>query len=259
MAASKWPPYSPLPFIAPDGTVSEPLSGRFSVICDPVEGEEGIQRAIRDCEEGGSVLLREGAYLVTRTLLLDRSVHIFGRGKAELRGRGAINMILVRPSFSASYCLDQLRIDDQTEGDSYTIFGDCGHLRLRLQGCDVFSRAENSRPSLYASGPCTLADVLGCTFRGGGGTGIFFCEGASGRVEACNIQGYSQSGIALWDAGTSPLISRTTIRDCKWGVDIGSGVDLAWSLGEGVIFTDCAEGDVNDERFRALPPLIIVL
>ena len=86
VAASKWPPYSPLPHVAPDGTVSEPLSGRFSVECRPEEGREGIQRAILDCEEGGSILLREGVYIMTRTLLLNRSVHIFGRGRAELRG-----------------------------------------------------------------------------------------------------------------------------------------------------------------------------
>ena len=88
MAASKWrPPYSPLPFIAPDGTVCEPLSGRFSIICRPEEGEEGIRRAIDDCEEGGSILCLEGVYRVTQPLRLDRSVHIFGRGMAELRRR----------------------------------------------------------------------------------------------------------------------------------------------------------------------------
>ena len=70
-----WPPasgpLSPLcPTSPPDGTVSEPVSGRFSVICHPEEGGEGIQRAI----------LAGGVYHVTRTLRIDRSVHIFGVG-----------------------------------------------------------------------------------------------------------------------------------------------------------------------------------
>ena len=47
--------------------MSEPLSGRFSVECPLKEGEEGIQRAIRDCEEfkgpGGSILLREASIM----------------------------------------------------------------------------------------------------------------------------------------------------------------------------------------------------
>ena len=136
MAASKWPPYSTLPHVAPDGAVCEPLSGRFSVICRPEEGGEGIQRAIRECEEGGPILLREGVFHVTRTLRLNRSVHIFGRGRTELRGLLPVNSDFIESS-SPSASLDRLRIDNQAEGYSFTLFIASGH--LRVHSCDVSS------------------------------------------------------------------------------------------------------------------------
>ena len=127
-----------------------------------------------------------------------------------------------------------------------------GH--LRLQGCDVSSRAENALPSLEVSGSSTHADALGCTFRGGGGDGIWFSRGATGRVEGCDFRGFSRgSGISLRGAGTSLLVSRNTIRDCTVGVHIRRNVDPAWSLGEGKVFVNCAGGDVVDERNP--PPL----
>ena len=164
MAASKWPPYSPLPHVAPDGTVSEPLSGRFSVICRPEEGEEGIQRAILDCEEGGSILLREGVYHVTRALRLNRIVHIFGRGRAELRLISTIGFAFVECS-SPSATLDRLRIDNPTKRGSHTLHITSGH--LRLQCCDVSSKVGNKVGNgcfiLCAFGPSTVADALGCS------------------------------------------------------------------------------------------------
>ena len=117
MAASKRPPYSPLPLIAPDGTMSEPLSGRFSVICRPGEGGEGILLAIRDCEEGGSILLREGFYRMTRRLILNRRVNIIGRGRAELRGEAPQYSYMIW-STSPSAILDRLRSSNQSKGHS---------------------------------------------------------------------------------------------------------------------------------------------
>ena len=197
--------------------------------------------------------MREGVYHVTRELRIIRSVHIFGQGRAELRGRVTAPGDYMVHSTSSSATLDRLRIDNQTEGYSLTLFVGGGH--LRLQGCDVSSRAENGYALLSASGASTLADVLGCTFRGGGGNGISFVGGASGRVEGCDIQDFSRGscGIFLQDSGASPLVSRNTFCDCRWGVLISSAVDPAWSLGEGNIFINCAEGDVWD--VRGPPPL----
>ena len=81
-----------------------------------------------------------------------------------------------------------------------------------------------------------------------------FSSGAFGRVEGCDIRGCSRGdGVVLGTAGTSPLICRNTIRNCKWGVGIASSVDPSWSLGEGNVFVNCTEEDVVYERIP--PPL----
>ena len=249
MAASKWiPPISNSrqPLVAPDGTVSEPPSGRFDVVCRPEEGGEGIQRAIRDCRRGGSILLIEGVYLVTRVLRVNRRVHIFGRGKAELRRLGTRDWDMIRIR-SSDATLDQLRIDNRTAGDSYTLVIDSGH--LRLQGCDVSARIENGTALLWAFG--SRADVLGCTFSCGGGDGILFSDGASGRIEGCDIRGCDEgAGIHLEVDVTSTLVTRNTIRDCEKGVLILDYLDPSWSLGEGNIFINCSKGDVVSEIER---------
>ena len=200
---------------------------------------------------GGSILLLEGVYLVTRKLRLDRSVHIFGRGRAELRGKEPDRVI---ESTSLSATLDRLLIDNVAKGDSWTLYVPFGH--LRLQGCDVSSHVDNGCSALLASGHSTVADMLGCTFRGGGGDGVNFFHGASGRAEGCDFPIFrSGSGIAVESVGTSPLVSRNAFRDCKVGVHVWLNVDPSWSLGEGNVFSYCAEGDVVDERVPPGPPV----
>ena len=226
--------------------MSEPPSGRFSVVCGPEGGGAGIQHAIDGCEEGGAILLREGAYQVTQTLRLDRRVHVFGQWVAELRGVLPRGSPMIH-STSPAATLDRLRIDNHNEGYSCTLYVTYG--RLRLQDCDVSSRPGNGHEALHASGEAALADASGCTFRGGGGSGIGFGNGAAGRVDGCDAHDFARgSGVSLWGAGTSCAISRSTIRNCCTGIDVASDVDPSWSLGEGNAFIDCEEGDVMDQR-----------
>ena len=73
--------------------------------------------------------------------------------------------------------------------------------------------------------------------------------GASGRVEGCRISNVSgDAGISLFDASTSPLVSRNTCHNCNKGVYISDDVDPSWALGEGNVFTNCTGGDVDDRR-----------
>ena len=252
-----WPPYSNIPLFALDGIVSEPLSGRFSIICRPEDGGEGIQCAIRNCDEGGSILLREGVYLVTERLRLDRAVHIFGQGKAELRG-GVPGGYMVH-STSSSATLDRIRIDSGIGKPASTLHIPSGH--LRLQGCDVSSRSDQVHSLVDAAGSSTLADMLGCSFSGGG-FGVFLGSGASGRIEGCGFRGVGKpyySGICFEDTGTPPfvhpLVSRNVFRDYANGVLIASSVEASWALGEGNIFINCADGGVFDDRVPALDPV----
>ena len=73
------------PTFLPSGHVGEPQAQCFFATCVPAEGGGGIQSAVDACPLGGSILLSEGVYLITTKLVLRRSIHLFGRGKAELR------------------------------------------------------------------------------------------------------------------------------------------------------------------------------
>ena len=199
--------------------MSEPLSGRFSVVCRAKAGKKGFLQALRDCPDGGSVLLLEGVYRLKRTLLVDRSVHIFVRGRAELRGLMPRDseIIRVRGAARPSATFDRLRIENQTEVFSCTLRIDSGH--LRLQGGDFHSRIQNPCAALVAVGASTRADVLGCAFRGGGGNGIAFVNGACGRIEGCDVRGNgAESGIYLTDAGTSSRLPQHDPRLREGGV-----------------------------------------
>ena len=269
MALSRWPPYSPLPRIAPDGTVSEPLSGRYNITCRPEEGGEGIQRAIRVCPEGGSILCLEGIYHVTRPLLIDRSVHLFGLGRAKLVGFvppwGGDSML---ETAAPAATLSGLLISNQAWEGSHTLLAVAG--RLRLQGCHVTARPENAIDALVASCDAFL-DVAGCKLRGGGGNGVTLGGGIAGaRVVHCEIQGFvRESGIRMLGSSSGPgsgdgaeaeagapaadsparvHVAGNTIRDCLKGVHLDADVGPSWRLGEGNAFANCAEGDVVDER-----------
>ena len=113
------------------------------------------------------------------------------------------------------------------------------------------SCAENIGWALHARSP-RAADVLGCTFRGGE-SDLVLGNGASGRIGGCDILGLEGDGVRIWGAGASPLLARNTIRNCRRGMRIRSDVGPSWTLGGSNVFTNCAEGDVVDERVH--PPL----
>ena len=146
----------------------------------------------------------------------------------------------------SSATLDQLRVDNQAEGSPHTII--CTG-RLKLQGCHVSARFGQA---LKSWGPANRADALGCTLFGGV-CAVSFESGASGRVEGCDLGSFGQGcGLRVSgpEAGTFPLVSRNTIRDCKVGVTVHRDVDPAWSLGEDNTFANCAEGGLVDARVQ---------
>ena len=251
VTSSRWHPFSPFPLVAPDGTVSEPASGRFCVTCRPGEGCDGLERAFRDCPSGGSILLEEGVYHLTRPLLLARSVHVFGRGKAELRGglappaTAAVGELLVSRSSFAT--LDRVRIVNRSEGSSFTVYVKDG--RLRLQGCDVSATPTNGYTMVRADGAGTSAELVGCDLHDGGWAGVSFNVGAGGCVSGCAVTGFPlKCGVFLDGAGTCPRVERCRFSGCGVGLYVFGAVDRAWEQGEGNTFEACPGGTVVDKR-----------
>ena len=240
VASSKWPPFSPLPVIAPDGTVSEPLSGRFSVTCRPGGGGEGIQRALDACEEGGSILCLEGTYEVTELIRLDKRVHVFGRGAALLRGSPPSEFFVRSTAEGAT--LDRLAIASAAAQHSFAVGVQRG--RLRLQGCHVTAGARGA----CVGGVLSLSamDVIGGTLQGGG-CGAFALYGARVSLSHVEIVGCTGFGYNVQGPGTNTACARCRFRDCVWGVRIARDVDPAWAIGEGNTFEGC-QSDVVDER-----------
>ena len=231
--------------VAPDGTVSEPVSGTFSCTCLPEGGGAGIQAALDACPEGGSILLSEGVFAVDCRLLIRRSIHLFGRGVAELKGRVRGSHGIIHVS-APEATLDWIRIDN-ADPQAWAV-GVEGPGRTRFQSCEI-SNAPGGADVVVAYGSSfTRCDLAGCTVRGGR-VGIGYREGATGRVEACNVSGCSKAGICVEGPGTSPSVGRkTVIRDCKVGVLIGRSADAGWTLGTDTAVACCPGGKVEDRR-----------
>ena len=113
------------------GAVLEPASGAFDVTVAP---GANVQAAVDTCPPGGCVLLLPGTYAGPLVLVVEKVVHVFGRGHATLQTDSG----KVVTSEAAAATCDGLVIRREA-GGRY----DCGVLikggNLRMQACDVKS------------------------------------------------------------------------------------------------------------------------
>ena len=121
VASSRWFPYSTLPVVGPDGTVCEPVSGRFDAAVRPEDGEAGLRAAVASCPDGGTLLLRPGEHALTSPLELPRSLHVFGRGAAVLVGSLPRNTELVDCCADGAITLDQVKVDNRSPAGCFTL------------------------------------------------------------------------------------------------------------------------------------------
>ena len=92
---------------------------------------ESVQVAVDRCPEGGSVLLLPGTHV--GGVVLSKTVHLFGRGKARLRAADGDVLTSTAPSAT----VDGLIIRREPGGADHGIWVQGG--RLRLQACDIVS------------------------------------------------------------------------------------------------------------------------
>ena len=120
--------------IGRSGAVLEPANGAFDVTVTP--GVD-VQAAVDKCPPGGCVLLLPGTHHGSLSLLAEKKVHVFGRGRATLWPE---RHFLLQSEADTSTC------DGLVLGREHGDFGmgNCVVVSgggLRLQACDVRSMA----------------------------------------------------------------------------------------------------------------------
>ena len=210
---------------------------------------EDIQEVLDTAPPGSAILLSPGEYVLTRTLVCRRRVHLFGKSAATLvlppgLVRGPSHAILWSAPFAT---LDGLRIDAQGRG-SCALRMTAGW--LRLQGCELMA-AENSPLAttavLVAAGAASRLEMRSCTVTGGGG-GIRFAAGASGLVSGTTVTGATGNGLEVKGVGTCPEVTGCTFVGCAKGVLVRRDVDTAWAMGEGNAFVGCGAEEKDERR-----------
>ena len=96
-------------------------------------------------------------------------------------------------------------------------------------------------------GASSTPAIVGCQLSGGWET-VWWNGGALGRLEGCTISGARDSGLALFDPSTAPLVANNTFRDSRRGFYIHFDVDAAWAHGEGNTFENIEVEHVKDQR-----------
>ena len=197
--------------------------GVFHATCRPEDGGEGIQRAIDDCPEGGSIQLLAGKYFIDLkgTLRIRRNIRIVGQGDVLLDGHtsnGFEQFALVESDAPAA-ALIRLRMglfdEGHAEGGAAPVVRvNEGHLWLLR--CEVTSLTYVSL--VHVKGYSCRADIVGCTLRqnGHGEYGVFYVDGAAGRVVACELHHFKPGkGVTLFYGGSDENINPYRVREGK--------------------------------------------
>ena len=143
--------------VARSGAVLEPASGTFDVEVEPGESVcDAVQRC-RSIRRGGCVLLRPGAHAVEPNWQLFmqcfNDVHIFGRGRAQLSGNGAIVVTPCMASIVGINIVDDVIVTGHVRPNGGVGFG-----RFRIQECEL-------RALTCQMWSCSTVDR--CVIRGG--------------------------------------------------------------------------------------------
>ena len=248
VATSRWPPFSPLALLAEDGSVSEPPSGHFFAVVRPEQGGAGIQAALDACPPDGAILLLAGVFVVAESLAVHRPVHLFGRGAATLRGKGADRQPLAIVMASTSFAsLSDVHVACTDEGSYALYVSNPG--RLRLERCEVTS-LPHPCSLVVADGSRAVLDVVDSKITGAC-LGVLYLSGATGSVVGCEVAGLTGAGVCVAKRGSRPRIAGNAFRACVAGVMIDSEVEPAFEVGEGNTFAECKVAGVLDQRAGA--------
>jgi hypothetical protein len=191
-----------------DLIVSRTKEGRYPTIAD----------AVRDAAPGARIRVKPGRY--QGGVALDREVEIVADGPSgsvvlESVGYPCLSMLTDRARVSGLTLKTSAGTIDKVQATVRI-----GRGQLILEDCDISSDSETTT-CVSISGEGTYPILRGCTIHDGR-VGVFFYDGAAGRVEDCSIYAQSLSGITVRSEST-PLVRWCPVYDCKTGFNIFDG------------------------------------
>jgi hypothetical protein len=188
-------------------TSSTPPARRSFVVALDDSGDfRTLTDAVRRAPEGSRLLVRPGIY--NEGFLIDKSLEIVGDGAlAEIIVRATTSSCLVLRADAATIRNLTLRGQSRAGGASGDGFFavDISHGRPLFDGCDISS---DSLACVAIHNPTAAPVIRNCHIHHGIDSGVFAFDGAQGLIEACDIAGNSNIGIAI-TGGAS-----TSVRDC---------------------------------------------
>jgi hypothetical protein len=216
----------PAPAGAAVRSASSPARVSFVVALDGSGDFQTLTEAVRRAPEGSRLLVRPGSY--NEGFLLDKSL--------EIIGEGALEEIIVRATTSSCLVLrtDAATIRNLTlrgqaraggaGGDGFFAV-DIAHGRPLFDGCDISS---DSLACVAIHNPTAAPVIRNCHIHHGVDSGVFVFDGAQGLIEACDIAGNSNIGVAV-TGGASASVQNCLIHD---GADAGV---VIWNKANGII------------------------
>jgi nitrous oxidase accessory protein NosD len=185
-----------------------------------------IGEALRAARPGARLLVRPGLY--NEGIVIDGHVEIIGDGDAE--------DIIVR-STDAS-CVEMradkavvrgLTLRGRAAQSGKTFFAvDITRGALTLEACDISS---DSLSCVAVRGAAADPIIRRCRIHDGADSGVYFFDGAVGRIEECDIYRNANVGVAITEG------ARPSVKGCRIFEGENAGVAV-WQGGAGLI-EDC--------------------
>ncbi|MGH9941511.1 MAG: right-handed parallel beta-helix repeat-containing protein [Pyrinomonadaceae bacterium] len=187
-----------------------------------------IGDALKNVPAGARLLIRPGLY--QEGFVIDREVELVGDGPAEdviIRSTDA-SCILMRAERATVSGLT-LRGCAAGGGNAGFFAVDVQRGKLMLDDCDITS---DTLSCVAVHGPETDPTIRRCRIHDGADSGVYFFDGAAGKVEACEVYGNANVGIAI-TSRANPSVRHSKVYDGK-----NAGV-VVWQEGLGLI-EECA-------------------